>query len=48
VIKVKRIGWTVYIASMGQIRNLYKIVVGDLKGRDYSDTLHINGRIILE
>jgi hypothetical protein len=33
---------------MGGVRNAYKILFGNLKGRDHSEDLHVDGKIILE
>jgi hypothetical protein len=33
---------------MGETRNPYNILVGNLKGREHSEDLGIDGRIILE
>jgi hypothetical protein len=33
---------------MVEMRNGYKILVGKLKGRDHSEDLGVDGRIILE
>jgi hypothetical protein len=32
---------------MGQMRNAYRILLGNLKGRDHSEDLGVDGRIIL-
>jgi len=36
------------VAHMGEARNAYKVLSEDLKGRDHSDDLGINGKTILE
>jgi hypothetical protein len=33
---------------MGELRNTYKFLVGKHKGRDYSEDLSVDGRIILD
>jgi hypothetical protein len=33
---------------MGEVRNVYKILVGKLKGRDHLEHLGVDERIILE
>jgi hypothetical protein len=33
---------------MGEMRNAYKLMVGNLKGRDHSEDLGVVGKIILE
>jgi hypothetical protein len=45
VIKSGRMRWTGHAARMGEMRNTYK---ENLKGRDYSEDLGIDRRIILE
>jgi hypothetical protein len=40
--------WPVHVAHMGEIRNAYKILVGNLKGRDHSEDLGVEATIILE
>jgi hypothetical protein len=37
-----------HVARMGGMRNAYKVLVGDLKGRDNSEDLGVDGRTILE
>jgi len=39
---------TGHAACMGKMRKVYKIWLKNLKGRDHSEDLNINGRIILE
>jgi hypothetical protein len=36
-----------HIDHMGELRSAYKILVENLKGRDHSEDLGIDGRIIL-
>jgi hypothetical protein len=45
VIKSRRLRWMRYVARMGDMRNAYSNVVG-LKGRDHSEDLSIDGRIL--
>jgi hypothetical protein len=33
---------------MGEMRNAYKILVGNLKGRDYSEDLGVDRKILLQ
>jgi hypothetical protein len=35
-----------YVPRTGEMRNRYKILVESLKGRDHSEDLGVNGRII--
>jgi hypothetical protein len=41
------IRWARYVARMGE-RNVYSIFIENLKGRDHSKDLCVDGRIILE
>jgi hypothetical protein len=40
--------WAGHVASIGVMRNPYKILVGNLKGRAHSEDTGVNGKIILE
>jgi hypothetical protein len=40
--------WVGHVACMGKMRYVYKIWVRDVKGRDHSEDVDVNGRIILE
>jgi hypothetical protein len=42
VIKTGRIRWAEYAASMGDIRNAYKILVGKSEGKDHAEELGIS------
>jgi hypothetical protein len=46
MIKSGRMRWTEHIASLGEIRNTYKILVGSLKERDHSEDLEIDGIVL--
>jgi hypothetical protein len=35
-----------YVVGTGEIRNAYKILVANLKGRDHSKELGVDGRLI--
>jgi hypothetical protein len=50
VIKSRRKGWAVYIARMGRWEYIYICTFWseNLKGRDYSEDLDVDVRIILE
>jgi len=39
---------TEHVARMGEMRNAYKTLVGNLKGGDDSKNLGVDGKIILE
>jgi hypothetical protein len=47
-IKSRRMRWVRQVARMREIRNSYKIPVGNLKGRDQAEDISIGGRTILE
>jgi hypothetical protein len=40
--------WAGHVASVGKMRNMYSILVGSLKGRDHSEDIGVDGKIILE
>jgi hypothetical protein len=46
VIKTRRMRWEGHVACIEKIRNAYKILVENLKGRDHSKNLGINGKIM--
>jgi hypothetical protein len=48
VVKSRRMQWAGQVVRVGEIRNAYKILVGNLKGKDHSKDLGVDGRIILE
>jgi hypothetical protein len=48
VLKSRRMGLTVYVAYMSEMRNEYNILVGKRERRDYSEDQDVNGNIILE
>jgi hypothetical protein len=39
--------WAGYVARIGKLRNTYKIVSLNLKERDHSEDLVVDGRILL-
>jgi hypothetical protein len=43
--KPRRMRWVRHAVYMGEIRNPYKILVGNLKGRDHSEDLGIDEKI---
>jgi hypothetical protein len=47
-IKSRRMRQVGHVARMKEMRIAYKILVGNLKGRDRSEDLVIYGKIILE
>jgi hypothetical protein len=48
IMNARRMGWVGHIACMGKMRNVYKILVGKLEGRDHLEDLGTDGKIILE
>jgi hypothetical protein len=48
VIKSNRMKWAGNAACMGEMRNMYHILVGSLNGRDHFEDLDMDGKIILE
>jgi hypothetical protein len=46
VIRTWKVGWLGHEALMGGMRNAYKISSKDLKGRDNSEDLNGDGRVI--
>jgi hypothetical protein len=48
VIKSRMMGWAVFVARMGEMRNSYRILDGRLEGRKHSEDLGVDGKIIFE
>jgi hypothetical protein len=48
MIKSRRMSWARPVARMGEMRMCKKFWLQDLKGRDHSEDLDIDGKIILE
>jgi hypothetical protein len=48
VIKVRRMRCAGHVARMVDMRNAYKILLENLKGRDYAEDLGVDGKIKLE
>jgi len=48
VIKTRSMRWAGYGARMGAMRNTYKIWSENLKVRDHSEDLDVDGKIILK
>jgi hypothetical protein len=44
----QRMRWEGHVASMGETRNAYKVLVRKQKGRDHVEELGVDGRIILK
>ena len=47
VIKSRRMRWAVHVARMGRRRELYRVVVGNLRERDHWGEPGADGRIML-
>jgi hypothetical protein len=45
LIKSRRIRWVKHVASMGDIRVVYRVLVGNLRERDHLGDTGIDGRI---
>jgi hypothetical protein len=41
--KSRRMRWARHAACMGEMKNIYKILVGNLKGRNLSEYLGVDG-----
>jgi hypothetical protein len=48
VIKSRRMRWVGHVASMGQRRGAWRVLVGDLREGEHLEDLHLDGRIILK
>jgi hypothetical protein len=48
MIMSREMGGVGHVARMGEMRSAYKMLVGNLKGRNHSEDLGVDGRIILE
>jgi len=48
LIKSRRMRWEGHVAHMEEMRNTYNTLIGRPKGRDQSEDLGIEGRIISE
>jgi hypothetical protein len=48
VIKSWRMRWAGHVSRMEEVRNTYEIFVEKLEGKNHSDDLGVDGRIILE
>jgi hypothetical protein len=44
VIKSRRIVWAAHVVSTGEMKNAYKILSENLKERDHSEDLSVDGR----
>jgi len=48
VAKSRRVRLVRYVVHLGEMKNAHKILVANLKGRDYLGDLGIDGRLILK
>jgi hypothetical protein len=48
VIKSKRLGWAGHVASTGERRGAYSVLVGKPEGRNHLEDPGVDGRIILK
>jgi hypothetical protein len=48
VIKSRRMRRAGHVASVGEMRNAYKILVTNLKGRDHMEDFGVDGKVILK
>jgi cytidylate kinase len=48
MIKSRRERWAGHVSDMGEMRNVYKILVGSLKEEVNSENLVVDGKIILQ
>jgi hypothetical protein len=44
----RRMRWLGHVARMGEMRNVYKILVGKTEGKEHLEDLRVDGRIILD
>jgi hypothetical protein len=48
MIKSRRMRWAEQVVRMVEIRNTYKLLSENLKGRDHSEDLGVGGKILLQ
>jgi hypothetical protein len=48
MIKSRRTRWAKHVARMGEMRNAYNIFLENVKGKDHSEDIGLDERIILE
>jgi hypothetical protein len=48
MVKSERVKRAEHVALMGDMRKAQRILVGNLKGRDNSEQVDVNGKLILE
>jgi hypothetical protein len=46
VIKCRRMRWVGHVASIGDMRNAYIFLLENVKGKDHSENLGIDGKIL--
>ena len=47
VIKSRRMGWAEHVARMGEMRGVYRVLVGRPEGKSHLGDPGVDGRIIL-
>jgi hypothetical protein len=47
VTNARRMKWAEHVTRVGEMRNAYNTLVGNLKRRDHSEDLGVDGRIVL-
>jgi hypothetical protein len=48
VVKSRSVRWVGHVVCMEEMKNIYRILVGKPEGKDRSEDLDVDGRIILE
>jgi hypothetical protein len=48
ILKLRRMGGAGHVARMGAMKHAYSTLAGKPEGRDHSEDVGVNGRIILE
>jgi hypothetical protein len=48
MIRSRRMRWAGHVVHMGEVRNAYRILVGNLKGRVYLEFVGVDSQIILK
>jgi hypothetical protein len=48
VIEWMRMRWAEHVVRIGEMKNAYIVLVGKPEGRDHSENLRIDGRVVFE
>jgi hypothetical protein len=48
MMKSRRLRWVGHVGRMGELRNVYNILVGKHEGKDHLEDLGVVGKIIIE